>query len=183
MRQKLIDQVTVDVDVRPGMPVPRIVVADEEDRRLRAAQPFPRPYLDADFLLAIKLDEAQHLAPERPAPATMAGACPSAIALASLSPLTRPASTPGGPPGVPSSQSNPIGLLRQPPAPAGSAVPGVVVCGIPRQSRRQSVPAPTSTTWRVPPPTAPARSSKKRARGPMVGFSAGVPGASIPPSR
>jgi hypothetical protein len=54
----------VDVDVQPGMPVPRIVVADEEDRRLRAAEPLARPYLDAGFLLAIKLDEAQDLAPE-----------------------------------------------------------------------------------------------------------------------
>ena len=38
----------VDVDVQPGMPVLRLVVGDEEDRRLRAAEPFARTYRDVD---------------------------------------------------------------------------------------------------------------------------------------
>ena len=42
----------VDVDVQPGMPVRRLVVADEDDRRLRAAEPFARAYLDEDLLFA-----------------------------------------------------------------------------------------------------------------------------------
>jgi hypothetical protein len=46
------------------MPVPRIVVADEEDRRLRAAEPFARTYLNAALRFAIELCEAQDLAPE-----------------------------------------------------------------------------------------------------------------------
>jgi hypothetical protein len=54
----------VDVDVQPGMPVLRLVVADEEDRRLRAAEPFARSYLDADPLFAIEFYEVQDLAPE-----------------------------------------------------------------------------------------------------------------------
>jgi hypothetical protein len=54
----------VDVDVQPGMPVPRIVVTDEEDRRLRAAEPFARTYLDAALRFAIDLDKVQDLAPE-----------------------------------------------------------------------------------------------------------------------
>ena len=54
----------VDVDVQPGMPVPRIVAADEEDGRLRAAEPFARAYLDVGPLLAVDLREAQDLAPE-----------------------------------------------------------------------------------------------------------------------
>ena len=45
----------VDVDVQPGVPVPRLVVADEDDRRLRAAEPFARAYLDEDLLFAIEL--------------------------------------------------------------------------------------------------------------------------------
>ena len=58
----------VDVDVQPGMPVPRIVVADEEDRRLRTAEPFARTYLYAALRFAIELYKVQDLAPE-PAPA------------------------------------------------------------------------------------------------------------------
>jgi hypothetical protein len=54
----------VDVDVQPDMPVLRLVVADEEDRRLRAAEPFARTYLDAALLFAIELNEVQDLAPE-----------------------------------------------------------------------------------------------------------------------
>jgi hypothetical protein len=54
----------VDVDVQPGMPVLRLVVADEEDRRLRAAEPIARTYLDAARLFAIQLHEVQDLAPE-----------------------------------------------------------------------------------------------------------------------
>jgi hypothetical protein len=46
------------------MPVLRLVVADEEDRRLRAAEPFARTYLDAALLLAIEHYEVQDLAPE-----------------------------------------------------------------------------------------------------------------------
>lgn len=54
----------VDVDVQPGMPVLRRVVADQEDRRLRAAEPFARPDLDAALRLAIEHREVQDLAPE-----------------------------------------------------------------------------------------------------------------------
>src|SRR6202034_1867548 len=44
----------VDVDVQPGIPVLRLVVADEEDRRLRAAEPFSRTGLDATLRFAIR---------------------------------------------------------------------------------------------------------------------------------
>jgi len=53
----------IDVDVQPGMPVLRLVVADEEDRRL-PAEPFARAYLDVDLRFAIELYEVQDLAPE-----------------------------------------------------------------------------------------------------------------------
>ena len=52
----------VDVDVQPGVPVLRLVAADEDDRRLRAAEPFARAYLDEDLLFAIELCEVQDLA-------------------------------------------------------------------------------------------------------------------------
>ena len=54
----------VDVDVQPCVPGLRLVVADEDDRRLRAAEPFARAYLDEDLLFAIKLYEVADLAPE-----------------------------------------------------------------------------------------------------------------------
>jgi len=49
--------------VQPEFPVLRLVVAAEDDRRLRAAEPFARPYLDA-ALFAIEHYEVQDLAPE-----------------------------------------------------------------------------------------------------------------------
>jgi hypothetical protein len=55
----------IDVDVQPGLPLLRLVPATEDDRRLRAAEPFARPDLDA-VLLAIEHYEVQDLAPERP---------------------------------------------------------------------------------------------------------------------
>jgi hypothetical protein len=33
----------IDVDVQPGLPLLRVVPATEDDRRLRAAEPFARP--------------------------------------------------------------------------------------------------------------------------------------------
>src|SRR5271166_3588700 len=54
----------IDVDVQPGLPLLRLVPATAEDRRLRAAEPFARPDLDA-VLLAIEHYEVQDLAPER----------------------------------------------------------------------------------------------------------------------
>src|SRR5271165_5212923 len=54
----------IDVDVQPGLPLLRLVPATEDDRRLRAAEPFARPDLDA-VLLAIEHYEVQDLAPER----------------------------------------------------------------------------------------------------------------------
>ncbi len=54
----------VDVDVQAGMPVLRLVVTDQDDRRLRAAEPLARAYLDEDPRLAIEFGEVQYLAPE-----------------------------------------------------------------------------------------------------------------------
>src|SRR5215469_16093186 len=54
----------VDVDVQPGLPRLRLVPAAEDDRRLRAAEPFARPDLEAAVLFAIEHDEVQDLAPE-----------------------------------------------------------------------------------------------------------------------
>jgi hypothetical protein len=53
----------VDVDVQPEFPVLGLVAAAEDDRRLRAAEPFARPDLDG-ALFAIEHDEVQDLAPE-----------------------------------------------------------------------------------------------------------------------
>lgn len=50
--------------MQPGMPILRLVVADEENCRLRAAEPFARTDLDAALRFAIKLYEVQDLAPE-----------------------------------------------------------------------------------------------------------------------
>src|SRR5690606_26428689 len=53
----------VDVEVQPEDPVLRLVGAAEGDRRLRAAEPLARSYLDA-VLVAVELYEVQDLAPE-----------------------------------------------------------------------------------------------------------------------
>src|SRR5439155_4417949 len=54
----------VDVDVQPGFPLLRLIPATEDDRRLRAAEPFARPDLQRAVVLAIEHDEVQDLAPE-----------------------------------------------------------------------------------------------------------------------
>src|SRR5581483_10361977 len=54
----------VDVDVQPWVPGFRLVAGAEDDRRLRAAEPFARPDLDASVVLAIEHHEVQDLAPE-----------------------------------------------------------------------------------------------------------------------
>src|SRR5690349_19749270 len=54
----------VDVDVQPRLPLLRLVPAAEDDRRLRAAEPFARPDLEAAVLFAIEHYEVQDLAPE-----------------------------------------------------------------------------------------------------------------------
>ena len=54
----------VDVDVQPRTFVLRLVVVDEEDRRLRAAEPLARADLDVDGAFALELDVVEDLAPE-----------------------------------------------------------------------------------------------------------------------
>jgi hypothetical protein len=50
--------------VQPGLPLLRLVPAAEDDRRLRAAEPFTRPDLKGAVVFAIEHDEVQDLAPE-----------------------------------------------------------------------------------------------------------------------
>jgi hypothetical protein len=54
----------VDVDVQPGTLLLRLVVANEEDRRLRSAEPLAGADLDVGPLFAVELDEVKDLAPE-----------------------------------------------------------------------------------------------------------------------